>query len=369
MLRRRPVAHGTVARGTVARGTVALGTVTLLLATTLPAFAAASFTSGAQAQAGAQEHAVTLVVTEVAAEDENYGETTRVRLAAPAGFAPTCGTMPVDWECSAGEGALTWDRRVLARGVADVEFSFSTTVPAINGDYAFTVTQSDEPVVGEDGEPQRTTVTAGRPTMTVVGGQDPPPPEPTQEPDRDPEPGPTPSPSASSGGQEDNGSQAPSSQPDPGPADDEPSAGAGDADDGDGDQPSEDDEPAPRAPTRGRSRGTTLGVSPVAPSSSPRPQVDDPAVADDPVVGTPQDDPTAPVAGSGRDDQDGDDATVAATGSDPTQGSSGDGLPWQQLAGGGLLLAGGLVLLWRQFGEQVMQLGLPRLPRLPWRGN
>lgn len=333
------------------RSTVALGTAALVVGLVLPAFAAASFNEdGRQADASAEgDHTVTLTVDEVPAENEAYGDTVRVRLVAPPGFTFTgCEEFePVDWPCTRTEGVLTWERRVLTpRGVADVQFGFTTTVPGTNGSYAFTVTQSDEAVEGEDGEPQRDTVTAGRPTITVVGGQDPPP-EPTEE------PAPSPSPTASADDDAPT-TPAPESEPEPEPSsepDDEPD----DADDAD-DEQDEDDEPAPRPTTQQRSTGTDLGVGAISPSASPRPQADEPAVADDPVLSAPDNDGETVAE---------DDGTVAATGSDPTQGSPGEGVPWQQWAGGALFLAGGLVLLWRRFGDQLPSLALPRLP---WRG-
>lgn len=332
------------------RSAVALGTVALLLWTALPALAAASFTTGGEAQAASEAHDVTLAVAEVPAEDDTYGETVRVRLTAPAGFAVTCGSMPVDWECTAEEGALTWSRRVLARTVDQVEFGFTTSVPAVNGSYAFTVRQSDEPAEGEEA----TTVTAGRPAITVVGGQEP-------EPEPTPAPEPSPSPTATDAADDrDDATTEPSPEPveSSEPADD-PSEPEPDEGDDEEDADDADDEPAARPTTREQSNSTTLGVSPVSPSVSPRPEVDGPAVADDPVIGTPDTEPEQ------ADDQD---ATVAATGSDPAQGSPGMDVPWQQWVGGALLLAGGLVLLWRRFGDRLPALALPdQLPRLPWR--
>lgn len=285
--------------------TVVAGAVAAVALTAGPAWAAPSFVSGGEAEAGDDSHDVTMQVPDA----EGAGATTEVLLTAPDGFVPASCIGPVGWSCVVEGRRVRW---TAGGGLPQVgTFGFRTAVPTTPGTYSFPVRQT--------GTEDTVTWTAGNgaPAMTVTGeqapaedGDDEPSAEPEDAPSEQEEPTTAPSPQASSG-------PAPAATPadEGGDGDD-----ATDGDDGlDGDTSDGDGSTAPTR-TRGRSGGTTLEVAPDDRGAE--------AGAAAPSVAAPD------VAGATAAAPAPDAAATTAAGADLGD----DRWPWQQVLGAALLV-------------------------------
>lgn len=297
----------------------------LLAVLAAPAWAAPSFTSGGQAEAGAEGHPVTMQVPDV----EQTGPTAKVTVTAPAGFTPSACVGPVGWQCLVEGRRITWTRGAIGQLGT---FGFQLTVPAAAGDYPFPVVQTG------DAGTANWTPGNGAPVLSVTAA-DPPPDGGEGEgegTDEDPPAGGTEDPTPDQGGTE----PAASGQQDagqdettgasPAPAPDADASEATDPADQDtaGEDTSSDAGTAPTR-TQGRSSGTTLEITPGEQTAGAQdPSVAAPDVAEEAAPSsTPSD-----VAG---------DAGTAVAGAASSSGQPGRDVQWQQLVGAALLAVGG----------------------------
>lgn len=304
----------------------------LLVVAGVPAWAQASI-APAEVEADT-DTTLTLTVPEPGEDNEEYGDTARVVVRAPTGFSGmVCGEMPVGWSCTPAEDGthLTLTRTSPVGLATTRDFGFTVHTAAVNGQYAFRVTQADGPP-NEDDPP---TTVSSRPAVTVIGGDDPP------EPDPEPDPEAQPTPPADDGGSQDDGGTNSDPQPDDTIQDDGAQDGGDTASDASSSDTNSTDgtsggSTAPRR-TEGRASGTTLEVTPGEPTDDD-PSIATPDVADDPAIAPPD----------GADTTADDDSTaVAATGTQASEDPR--GAPWQQWVGAAMLLAGGAVVAIRRW--------------------
>lgn len=339
----------TTARGerTIRRPTTLVATLAVLVALAAPAWAGSSFTQGAEAQAGAENHGLVLTITEP--EDEAYGDTSSVTVQAATGFTVVgCQSEPATWTCTFDAGSVTFTRTVLG-SLVDTTLGFSVAVPGTNGTYGFPVAQSDG-----------TSTVGSRPAVTVVGGSDPAPPE--EEAEEEPPPSEqesTQDPSTSDEESTGDGGTAPAGGTSTDDSSGDSSTSSGTTSTSSDNDTSSSGSTSPRR-TQGRSSGTTLEVTPGEPVDGDDPAIAQPDVADDPAVAPPAD-------AEPGDDGDTGTATMTAIRGEASDPAEEGGLPWQQLLGGTLLLAGGAAVAIRRW-DLLQRIPAPseiagRLPR------
>ncbi len=330
-------------RWTIRRTTAILAASLLLVVVAgVPAWAGASFTEP-EVEADSEQE-LRLRVTEP--EDEQYDDTVRVVVTAPAGFTIRDCESPTLGGCTVAEDGnrVTFTRTVALGDTHDLQFTVHTS--PFNGQHAFRVTQADGPPAEEGEEPPATVSSA--PEVTVIGGTDPEP-EPTTPADdggSQDSGGTGDSDTAGDGGSQDGGgTDDDATQPDSDSGtttEGSPSSGDDGQETAPGDSGSTGGSTAPRR-TQGRSSGTTLEITPGEPTDDD-PAIAPPAVADDPAV--------APPSGADRDRGDSAESTAAAAvGAQPSDQPDG-GTPWQQWVGAAMLLAGLATVGVRWFRER-----------------